>query len=394
MSEITDEWCAHHFNPVAPELEHQLYDVLARMRATCPVAHTDALTGGVVVARYRDVLEVLQDWRTYSNGTNSPDLPPLPLLPIQLDPPDHTVHRRVTNPYFTPAAIARIEQPTRRQANELIDAFIDAGSCEFMEEFARSFPGLVLFHELLHAPVDEIAAINEMATAAGVPGHPKAAESWAGMTSWVQGFIERRRAEEPRGDVVDAIIQADVDGRPMTDAEMVGTLVLLIMGGLETTAGALGHFIIRFCEQPDIPKLLRTRPELIPQAVEELIRLDVPFLILQRRATEAAEIDGVAVEPGESVMLSLASANRDEGEFDHADDFDLDRPKNRQVAFGIGPHRCIGSNLARMNLRIAVEELLRRLDDIQLQDPSEPIRFHNAFNRAPLALPIAFTARS
>jgi cytochrome P450 len=391
---FTEEWCSDHFDFTAPELGDHLYEVLGHMRAHCPVARTDAHGGQCLATRYRNVLEVAQDWRTFSNVSYGGDGPPVPLLPITIDPPLHTFHRRIVNSYFTPAAMGAIEDATRHQARRLIDNFVDTGACEFMEEFARPFPGLVLFHEIIHAPVDEIEAINEMATNAGIPGHPKEAEGWMGMVEWVGAFVTERRKQPSRGDVVDAIIGAEIDGDPLSDPEICGTLVLLIMGGLETTAGSLGHFFIRFAHRPDIPAMLRDQPELIPRAIEELIRLDVPFLHLQRRVASDAQIGGQKVRQGERVLISLAAANRDEDEFADPDEFILDRPKNRQIAFGVGPHRCVGSNLARMNLRVALEELLPRLDNIQLQQGSELIRYHNAFNRAPLTVPITFTPGS
>jgi cytochrome P450 len=389
IGQIDDEWCQSHFDFTAPELGDSLYEVLAHMRSRCPVAHTDAHGEQWVLTRYRDVIQVAQDWHTYSNTSYGGETPPVPLLPINIDPPAHTLHRRIVNPYFTPEAIGRIEDAARRQAAGLIDQFIDAGTCEFMNQFARPFPGLVLFNEVLHAPADEIETINEMAGLAGIPGHPREAESWLGMMRWVQNFVARRRDDVARGDVVDAIISATVDGSPLSDEEVCGTLVLLIMGGLETTAGALGHILIRFADRPAIPDMLRHDPTLIPKAIEELLRLDVPFLHLQRRVMTDTDVDGAPLRQGDRLLISLAAANRDELEFTDPDEFVIDRPKNRQIAFGVGPHRCVGSNLARMNLRVALEEVLPRLHDVRLGD-DEKVHYHNAFNRAPLTVPITF----
>jgi cytochrome P450 len=167
-------------------------------------------------------------------------------------------------------------------------------------------------------------------------------------------------------------------------------ILLLILGGLETTAGALGQFVIRFAQEPEIPDLLRTRPELIPSAVEELLRLEGPFVCIGRTVRHDADIGGQTVKQGEKVLISWASANRDESEFPAPDSFDLDRSSNRHLTFGAGPHRCAGSNLARLNLRIAVHELVRRVHSIELAVPAGAIPFHSAFNRTPLSLPIRF----
>jgi cytochrome P450 len=193
------------------------------------------------------------------------------------------------------------------------------------------------------------------------------------------------------GDVVDAVLNAEIEGRPITQIEIVGVLQLLLFGGLDTTAGALGQMMIRFCLEPEIPTLLRARPELIPDAVEELLRLDGSFLCIGRTAMRDTEIGGKAIKAGDKVLLSWASANRDEDEFPCPAAFDLERASNRHISFGGGPHRCAGSNLARMNLRIAVAEIVRRMDDIRLQDGAEQIDFHSAFSRAPVSVPLTFT---
>jgi cytochrome P450 len=228
-----------------------------------------------------------------------------------------------------------------------------------------------------------------MASKSSIPNHPEAAECWAGFSSWVSEFLQRRQNEAPRGDVVDAVVAADVEGRPITHEEAVGIIQLLVLGGLETTAGALGLTMVRFCSQPEIPALLRAHPERIPDAVEELLRLDGPFIAIARTATCDADVGGRQIKKGEKVIIYWASANRDEGEFPHPDLFDLDRRANRHIAFGAGPHRCAGSNLARMNLRVALKELVQRLEDVKLA-PGTDIHYHTTFTRSPLSVPITF----
>jgi cytochrome P450 len=233
--------------------------------------------------------------------------------------------------------------------------------------------------------------LNDLTTKASVPNNPDAAQYWAAIHKWINEFVAQRRSEPPRGDVVDAILNAEIEGRPVTDEEILGLILLLILGGLDTTAGALGQFMIRFCREPEIPALLRAQPELIPSAIEELLRLEGPFVGIGRTARHDGEISGTQIKQGEKVIIYMASANRDEDEFENADTFDLERTKNRHIAFGAGPHRCAGSNLARLNLRIAVGELVRRLDNIELTAPEETLPFHSAFNRSPLSVPIRFT---
>lgn len=393
---LSDEWCARHFDHISPELALHLHETLATMRADHPVTRSEEHGGFWVVTRYEDVLKVAQDWRTFSSarGVSVPDTKMVvKAIPEHLDPPLHREYKRLINAWFTPAAVAPYEEPTRALVNHLIDGFVEAGECDFMADFARPFPGLAFFDLVLNAPSDRLAEINEMATSASVPTNPDRGKAWQGMYAWISEFIETRRREGPRGDVVDAVIAAEIEGKPITDEDIIGVIQLLILGGLDTTAGALGQIMIRFCHEPEIPALLRSEPERIHDAVEELLRLEPPFIAIARTATTDVEIDGHHIKEGDKVLIYWASANRDEAEFRCPAHFDLERSSNRHLAFGVGPHRCAGSNLARLNLRVALEEVVRRLDEIRLPDGAEPIHFHSVLNRAPLTVPITFTAR-
>ena len=395
MEQITDDWVTRHFDHLSPVFARELHPTLARARSLCPVAHSDQHGGFWVLTKYEDVLRVAQDWETFSSelGITVPYQPPVSsvkILPVAVDPPLQRTFKRLVNAHFTPAKVGPWEEPTRVLVNQLIDAFIERGECDFMTEFARPLPGLAFFNFALHAPTDELEQVNHWATLASLTHLEESRDGLMKLAGWIAKFIERRRADGPRGDVVDAVLDAEIDGRAITLQEAIGTIHLLILGGLETTAGVLGATMMRFCEHPEIPALLRARPDLIPQAVEELLRLDGSFICIGRTARHDTEINGHPVQAGERVLMYWASANRDEAEFAAPDAFDLDRERNRHIAFGAGPHRCVGSNLARMNLRVAIGEVVRRLHDIKLQ-PGADIDFHSTFNRAPLSVPITFT---
>lgn len=382
------------FDYLAPDVGRHLHETLADLQQRCPVAHSDAYGGYWILTRYEDVLRVVQDWRTFSSehGVSVPGTAAVAkAIPEHVDPPLHREYKRIINAWFTPAVVSRYEPATRALVNRLIDAFADDGACDFMAAFARPFPGLAFFDLVLHAPPDELAWVNEQATIAGQPNNPARPASAAELHRWIVDFVERRRSEARREDVVDAILHADVEGRPITDDEVVAMIHLLILGGLETTAGALGQFMIRFCREPEIPALLRREPERVPDAVEELLRLEGPFVCIARTAMADVDIDGSRVRAGEKVLVYWSAANRDPAEFEDPHAFRLDRSSNRHIAFGAGPHRCAGSNLARMNLRIAVHELVARLHDLRLAVDEADIGFHSALNRAPLAVPITFT---
>jgi cytochrome P450 len=391
---ITDQWCRDHFDYLSPQFARELHPTLTRMRRGCPVARSDQYGGYWIVTRYEDVLAVAQDWEAFSSelGISVPATTmTVKAIPEHIDPPLHRVYKRLINAYFTPAAVAPYEGPTRTLVTTLIDRFVEAGSCDFLTEFARPFPGLAFFDLVVGAPADQLEEVNDLATRASMPSNPDAAQCWAALTAWIDAFVEARRGSPGRGDVVDAILHADIEGRPVTEAEVRGMILLLILGGLETTAGALGHFMIRFCREPAIPALLRRQPELVPAAVEELLRLEGSFLGVGRTSRHDTELGGQTIRQGDKVVIYWASANRDEDEFERAAEFDLNRSRNRHIAFGAGPHRCAGSNLARMNLRVAVHELVTRLHDLVLTQPEDTLPFHSAYNRSPLSVPISFT---
>lgn len=395
---LTDEWIVEHFDVHSPALAHHLHETLGRARALCPVAHTDRNGGHWNLFRYEDVLKTAQDWAVFSSelgitipmeGKAEAKRPDMKILPVGIDPPLHREFKRLINAHFTPAAVAPWEEPTRALTDQLLDAFVERGSCEFMGEFARPLPGLAFFDLALHAPADELATVNAWATDASSPDGEVSGNANLQLAMWIAGFLEQRKQTGPRGDVVDAVLAAEIEGRPITFEEAIGTVHLLILGGLETTAGVLGMAMLRFCEHPEILAAIREQPELVPAAVEELLRLDGSFVNIARTARTAGDVDGHEVARGERVVLWWASANRDEAEFDRPDEFDLDRPANRHLAFGAGPHRCAGSNLARMNLRVALDAIAARLVDVELE-PGARIEWHSTNSRAPLAVPIRF----
>lgn len=397
MTTVDAEWLGQHFDHLDPALAPVLYESMAYLRREHPVARSDQYGGFVVATRYEDVLSIVQDWETWSSaeGMTIPYAPtPTPVIPEQADPPIHRDYKRLINQWFRPAVVLRYEQAARHMVAELIDGFVERGECDFMTEFARVLPGRVFFEQVLHAPSDAVAAMTAAAGKVSSPNNPDSRAAMGEIMGWIGQFVEQRRNDAEHDDVIHAILTAEIQGRPITEQEVMGLIMLLLFGGLDTTAGALGMMMIRFCQDPSIPALLRSHPERTEDIVEELLRLDGSFVAIARTATRDTAIGGCPVAKGERVLLSWASANRDDAVFPDPDTFDHDRGKNPHIAFGAGPHRCAGSNLARMNLRIAVAELARRLDGLRLDmDPSE-IHFHSTFNRGPESVRIAFTPGS
>ncbi|MFI5047039.1 MAG: cytochrome P450 [Acidimicrobiia bacterium] len=388
------EWCEQHFDYLAPEVAQHLDEALSTMRSQCPVARSDAHDGYWIATRYDDVVRVAQDWQAFSSahGVSVPENPSVAkAIPEHVDPPLHREYKRLINTYFTRQAVARYEHRTRELVTGLIDSFVERGRCDFMSEFARPFPGRAFFELVLNAPADEAARLNELSMKVSLPTSQDRAAASRAMQEWIVGFVAERRMRPSCGDVVDRVLGAEIEGRPITDDEIVAIIHLLILGGLDTTAGALGQFMIRFCREPEIPAVLRERPELVPSAVEELLRLDGPFIAIGRTAMQDVELGNRLIRAGDKVLIYWASADRDDVEFPNPNRFDLDRPANRHVAFGAGPHRCAGSHLARMNLCIAVRQLVERLRDVRLAIDAEPIRFHSALSRSPVSVPIIYS---
>jgi cytochrome P450 len=382
----------HHFDYRGPELGHHLHQAFALLRSECPVARSDRHGGYWIVTRHADVVRAAQDWEAFSSqlGVSIPASTSVALaIPEHIDPPLHRDYKRLINRWFTPAAVAPLEPGVRRIAGSLIDGFIERGTAEVMADFAVPFPGLVFFELVLGAPAEELAHVNEAATGATDPGNPAARDCWAALNAWIDDFTDRRRHDR-RDDVVEAILTAQIEGRPIRDDEVRGLILLLILGGLDTTAGVIGQSIMRFCADPAIPERLRREPELLPDVVEELLRLDTSFVGIGRTVRHDTELAGQPMAAGDKVYLSWASANRDPDEFADPDELRLDRVANRHLAFGAGPHRCAGSHLARLNLCVAIGELVERLVDLRLAVPADAVTFHTAFNRRPLEVPVTF----
>ena len=272
----------------------------------------------------------------------------------------------------------------------LIDSFIETGKCDFIAQFAFPLPALSLFGMVLNAPPDELDYVGYLASKAHLPEDPDGPECWKALSEWVRTFVESRRHQPPVGDVVDAVMGGEVEGRAVTNDEVIGTIQNLILGGLETTASALGMTMIRLCEHPEIPEVLKRDPTQDPPRLSRnssdwMVRSS-PSLAPQ---SKRPSWEGQGSSRETRSWCTSRAANRDTSEFPDPETFDPNR-QNRHLAFGAGPHRCVGSNLARMNMRIALEEIVARLDDLSIQEGTE-LHFHATSTRAPREVPICFT---
>jgi cytochrome P450 len=305
-------------------------------------------------------------------------------LPLQYDPPEHTAYRTLLNPLFGPARMRALEPVMRDQAVELLDAFAGQSEVEFVSAFAHAFPS-AMFLSLVGWPLEDIDKFehwNEVILF-GKPGAPPEedmqyrAESTLEVFGYFAEMVALRRQDPDVDDVTGALLDARYNGeRPLTEDEILRALWLLMIGGLHTVRSALAFGMIHFAENPDQRRAVVDDPELIPSAVEEILRIDAP-VAPGRLVVSDLEFAGVKMLAGDRVVAFLSAANRDEKQFPCPHAFQVDRNPNRHLTFGGGPHRCLGSNLARVEMAIALEEIHRRMKDYRLHPARPPIRHHS-----------------
>jgi cytochrome P450 len=390
---------------VPPELVHPLdqwngADFLANpigywddIRPTTRVFWSPLHGGFWCLTRYADIHEVFQRTEDFSSRlTNIPGRK-VRLLPISLDPPEHRSYRRVLNRPFAPPRIEQLGVKIEHRANELIDSFIDRGECDFMAEFAVKLPTQI-FCELLGLPPEEMDQFLEWnntilhvhGDAEGQARQTKANEE---LSAYLSQFIAGR-GEGPADDLVRTLLAADVDGRPMAHEEALGMVYLLFMAGLDTVTAALGWSWQFLAEHPDHRQQIVDDPELIPSAIEELLRY-YSFLEDSRTITRDLEFAGVTMKEGDRIMLPTSSADRDEEQFPDPHTVDFQRDPNRHLIFAAGPHRCLGSHLARAEVRIAMEAWHRRIPDYRIREGAQ-VHYHGGAVIGLDNLPIEFPA--
>lgn len=381
------------FDHFDPEFEANFFEVSNELRDRCPVAHSDAHGGYWILSRFADVREGFGNEQHYT-AVPTVTIPvnpgAVPLIPLQCPTEVHRDFRRVLDPYFRAGAIASYEDGMRSITTDLIDEFVEAGRCEFVADFARKLPGAVIFRLFLGLPEDEVDEAFRLTMAImhslGTDDAPKV---HAEFMQLISGMLERRRCEPPRGDVVDALFEGTVGDRPMTQDEILRTVLMLIAAGLDTTAHSLGIMLVALTRQPELRARIDADPSLIPAAIEELLRWEPPASGLVRSAVDDVAVDGHRIPAGDPILLLVSAANRDPEVFDHPDEIDVDRHNLRHLSFGYGPHYCLGVHLARLELRVALEELLARVRDVRLVD--DPIEYDSGTSRGPARLAIEFT---
>jgi len=378
------------FDHLDPRWSENPYPIWDELRQSCPIAHTDRFMGAYFPSRYEDVRAIAYDTEHFSSRriiVRETRPPLIPAPPITSDPPEHRPAKQVLLPAFTPEAIERHEPHARAICRELIGRIAGKSRCDAAVEYAQEIPVRVIAH-MLGVPEQEgelfrkwIKEILEI----GITDHEVLMRAQREMIAYFAEKIAARRAV-PRDDLIGYLINASVDGRAFSDEHINGTLRLLLIAGIDTTWSAIGSCLWHLAQHADDRRRLAAEPDLMGPAVEEFLRAYAP-VTMAREVVKETEIAGCAFKPGHMVLLSFPAANRDPAMFPDADQVIIDRKENRHAAFGLGIHRCIGSNLARMEIRVALSEWLARLPEFRL-DPDARVTWSVGTVRGPRALPL------
>ncbi|MGE2729811.1 cytochrome P450 [Mycolicibacterium vaccae] len=389
-------WDLRHEDFNDPDFLYDVYDV---MRAQAPFAHTDtpfltATPGGSWVAvRYAECYRILQDWEHFSSNPTPEASDRLAGdLVITLDPPRQQKFRKVLNPYFSPARMKALRPDIRHETDLLIDEFVEDGRGDLAHVAWRQ-PGIVFFKYLLGMSTEDVPLCVELTdTALNGQTEEDRMAAWGGMYQHIHDAVKARVDQPARDDMIDVLLNAEIDREPLPFGDVVGNAMLLVQAGLETTASAMSfafHYLATHADERD--RLIR-EPEILPRAVEEFIRFAGSIHGIPRTVAAEVELAGQVFTPRETVQVNYASANRDETQFPDAHRCVLDRRDNRHLGFGAGVHRCLGSNLARLEFQVGLEQVLIRLPDLAL-DPTECTVFHgNSVTRGFRAIPVTFSA--
>jgi cytochrome P450 len=372
------------------------WEWFTRLREQAPLWWHD---GCWVVTSHELFQTVTRDWATFSSagGTTPPGDPgqaPQGQILLSMDPPEHTFYRRLVSRLFTPRAIGALEPQVRDVARRRIAAFVAAGGGDFVLEVAAPIP-LRVISTLMGVPEADEPRVFEWANAiipSDDPEYRISAEAARGARAALEAYgteMIAQRRHRPTGDLLSRLIDAAVDGKQLTDAELQKFVVLLVVGGSETTRHLLSHGVLALIEHPEQRRRVVDGSVTMDTVIEEMLRWSTPVMHHARHATRPMEVAGQRIEPGQRVVLWLASANRDGAVFGDPDVFDVGRSPNPHTALGSGgPHFCLGAHLARLEGAATFEELRPHLDRLRLSGPVQRLRsnFFNSIKHLPLTV--------
>jgi hypothetical protein len=391
-----------HFDPFDYAFHEDPYPTYRRLREEAPVYWNEEL-GFWALSRHADVLAGFKDWERFTNaggisleiGELSADTSEV-LSILGMDPPRHDRIRALVSKGFTPRRVADLEPSIRALAVRYLARVQDAGRMDFVADFAGRIP-MDVVSEMLGVPEadrDELRACSDtiLHREQGLRGVPPEGVAASGrlLQYFVSVVAERRR--RPGEDLASALCAAEIDGERLSDKDIIAFLYLMIIAGNETTTKLLANAVYWLERHPAAQKELRKSPALVPQWVEETLRFDNSTQLMARTASVDLAYQGHAMRRGQKVLLLIGSANRDERVFPRPDAFDLQRDTSQHLSFGRGTHFCLGAALARLEAKVALEEVLRRIPDYEI-DEARAVRVHSTNVRGFMALPMRFSAR-
>jgi len=381
---------------------HEAFRVL---RAERPVSfHPEPADGRGfwAITKYHDVVQISKDpgtFSSYKGGTNIPDYPPdsldvIRMLMLNMDPPQHNKFRRLTSTGFTPRMIARMEEYIRRAARTIVDEVIESGQCDFVTKIAAELP-LQVIADIMGVPQEDRHLVFDWSNRLIGFDDPEfqtsledaqvaAAEIWG----YANTLAEGRKGQQGK-DLVTVLVNAVIDGEQLTEMEFDAFFLLLAVAGNETTRNLISGGMLALFDHPQQRARLMADPTLIDTAVEEMLRWVTPVIHFRRTATRDVELRGEQIKEGDKVVLYYTSANRDEEVFTDPQVFDVGRTPNDHLAFGIGQHSCLGLNLARLEIKVMFEEILRRMPDLELDGKVRRLRSN--FINGVKEIPVRFT---
>jgi cytochrome P450 len=383
----TGNWSCYT-TPPARSLE-----IFEEARRQCPVAHSQGHAGFYMLLNYDDVKSAMSDYRTFSSEPQvlRPMLPRKPIPALEMDPPRHGPWRAIFNGAITAKTADAMEPFVRADINHHIDNFIERGSCDLIHELAEPVPAETICR-LVGIDDALVPKVRELALAMfAAQGDPE--EFGRRQAAFAEVTVSEVRARRltPRDDYLTRLAGVEIDGRPLDDNDYVVLLAAFLGAGHHSTTSAMASLIYEVFSKPDIRDVLKKEPSKIVNAIEETLRLRPPFFGFFRRATKSVVVSGVEIPAESDVYMGWAAANRDPKVFEAPAEFQINRLRNRHLSFGFGTHTCPGAPLARMEMRVLLEELLRRVPDLRVDMDSPVYHFGGGDYSYIATLPVTFT---
>lgn len=382
------------YDPFAAEVKENPYPFYDWLRREAPAYHNEQHDIWAL-SRYDDIAAALRNHEVFSSAQGvGPERVQIPMM-ITKDPPDHTRLRMLVQRAFTPRTVAQMEERIRDVMRHLLDAAVDKGSFDLVQDVAEPLP-ITVIAEMLGVEPEKRGAFKRWSNATiGTLGGDQSFDfnvylaAWQEFKEYFSGKIEDRRAN-PREDLVSGLVEAQEGEGGLTRSEILNFNLLLLVAGNETTTNLITNGALALLEHMDEAQKLRERPDLIPSAVEECLRYDSPIQASFRTTTTDFTVDGVTIPADSKVMLLYASANRDPAHFDDPETFNVERSPNNHIAFAAGIHFCLGASLARLEARIALEEVLDRMRNIRFDPDGTRDRVDNPMFRGLKTFPLLF----